>query len=106
MATELASEYDKLTSDLLNEFAPIKNRLVRDRPPKPWFNNEINVTRKAYRKLHAIWSRTHTNENWLAVKKSRNAYVNQLDKAKRSYYSELISDAKGDAKNCSIWSMA
>ena len=76
MATDLASEYDKLTSDLLNEFAPIKNRLVRDRPPKPWFNSEINVTRKAYRKLHAIWSRIRTIENWLAVKKSRNAYVN------------------------------
>ena len=68
MATDLASEYDKLTSDLLNEFAPIKNRLVIDRPPKPWFNSEINVTRKAYRKLHVIWSRTCTNENWLAVK--------------------------------------
>ena len=98
MATDLASEYDKLTSDLLNEFAPIKNRLVRDGPPKPWFNSKINVTRKAYRKLHAIWSRACTNENWLAVKKSRNAYVNQLNKAKRSYYSELISNAKGDAK--------
>ena len=97
-ATDLASEYDKLTSDLLDEFAPIKNRLVRDRSPKPWFNSEINVTRKAYRKLHAIWSRTRMNESWLAVKKSMNAYVNQLNKAKRSYYSELISNAKGDTK--------
>ena len=45
-----------------------------------------------------MWSRTHTNENWLAVKKSRNTYVNQLNKAKSSYYSQLISNAKGDAK--------
>ena len=52
-ATDIANKYDKLTSDLLDEFAPIKNRLVRDRSPKPWFNSEINVTRKAYRKLHA-----------------------------------------------------
>ena len=98
MATDLANEYDKLTLDLLNEFAPIKNRLVRDRPPKPWFDSEINVTRKAYRKLHAIWSWTCTNENWLAVKKSRNTYVNQLNKAKMLYYSELVLNAKGDAK--------
>ena len=98
MATDLASEYDKLTSDLLDEFASIKNRLVRDRSPKSWFNSEINVTRKAYRKLHATWSRTCMNESWLAVKKSRNAYVNQLNKAKRSYYSEHILNAKGDTK--------
>ena len=98
MATGLAIEYDKLTLYLLNQFAPIKNRLVRDRSPKPWFNSEINVARKAYRKSHAIWSMTHMNESWIAVKKSRNAYVNQLNKAKRSYYSELISNAKGDTQ--------
>ena len=28
--TDIASKYDKLTLDLLDEFAPIKNRIVRD----------------------------------------------------------------------------
>ena len=97
-ATDIASEYDRLTSNLLDQFAPIKKRLVRERLPKPWFNSEINEARRAYRKLHAIWSRTHTKEYWLALKKSRNAYVNLLNEAKRTYYSELISNAKGDTR--------
>ena len=97
-ATDLANEYDNLASNLLDQFTPIKKRLVKERSPKPWFNSEINVARRAYRKLHAIWSRSHTKENWLALKKSRNAYVNQLNEAKMTYYSELISNAKGDTR--------
>ena len=34
IVTDIASEYDKLTLDLLDEFAPIKNRTVRERSPK------------------------------------------------------------------------
>ena len=51
-ATQLADMYDNKILEILNDLAPIKNRLIKERVPKPWFSDEIDQIRKAYRKCH------------------------------------------------------
>ena len=41
-ATQLAETYDNKILEILNDLAPIKNRLIKERVPKPWFNDEID----------------------------------------------------------------
>ena len=40
--TQLAETYDNKILEILNNLAPVKNRLIKERVPKPWFNKEID----------------------------------------------------------------
>ena len=40
--TQLAETYDNKILEILNDLVPIKNRLIKERVPKPWFNDEID----------------------------------------------------------------
>ena len=85
--------------EILSDLAPIKNRLIKERVPKPGFNNEIDQIRKAYRKCHTNWIETREETDWQAVQKARNAYVKALNQAKKLHFSTKIREAKGNLKN-------
>ena len=93
-ATQLAETYDNKILEILNDLAPIKNRLIKERVPKPWFSDEIDQIRKAYRKRHTSWIKTHCETNWQAVKKAHNAYVKALNQAKKLHFSTKIRGQK------------
>ena len=97
-ATQLAETYDNKILEILNNPAPIKNRLIKERVPKPWFSDETDRIRKAYRKCHANWTKTHCETDWQAIQKAHNAYVKALNQAKKLHFSTKISEAKGNLK--------
>ena len=97
-ATQLAETYDNKILEILNDLAPVKNRLIKERVPKPWFNDEIDRIRKAYRKCHTSWIKTHCKTDWQAVQKACNAYVKALNQAKKLHFSTKIKEAKGNLK--------
>ena len=94
-ATQLAETYDNKILEILNDLAPSKNRLIKERVPKPRFSDEIDQTRKVYRKCHANWTKTHCETDWQAIQKACNAYVKALNQAKKLHFSTKISEAKG-----------
>ena len=69
-ATQLAETYDNKILEILNDLAPIKNRLIKERVPKPWFSDEIDRIRRDYRKCHTIWIKTHCETDWQAIQKA------------------------------------
>ena len=97
-ATQLAETYDNKILEILNDLAPIKKRLIKERVPKPWFSDEIDRIRKAYRKCHTKWTKTHCETDWQAIQKAHNAYVRALNQAKKLHFSTKISEAKGNPK--------
>ena len=97
-ATQLAETYDNKILEILNDLAPIKNRLIKERVPKPWFNDEIDQIRKAYRKCHTSWIKTQCETDWQAVQKAHNTYVKALNQAKKLHFSTKIREAKGNLK--------
>ena len=101
-ATQLAETYDNKILEILNNLAPVKNRLIKERIPEPWFSDEIDRIRKAYRKCHANWTKTHCETDWQAIQKAHNAYVKALNQAKKMHFSTKISEAKGNPKNSYI----
>ena len=58
-AIQLAETYGNKILEILNDLASIKKRLIKERVPKPWFSDEIDQIRKAYRKCHTNWTKTH-----------------------------------------------
>ena len=94
----LAETYDNKILEILNDLAPIKNRFIKERVPKPWFNEEIDQIRKAYRKCHTNWIKAHCETDWQAVQKACNSYVKALNQAKKLHFSTKISEAKGNLK--------
>ena len=97
-ATQLAETYDNKILEILNDRAPIKNRLIKERVPKPWFNDEIDQIRKIYRKCHTSWIKTQCETDWQAVQKAQNAYVKALNQAKKLHFSTKIREAKRNLK--------
>ena len=63
-ATQFTATYDNKILEILNDLAPIKKRLIKERVPKPWFSDEIDWIRKAYRKCHTNWTKTHCETDW------------------------------------------
>ena len=57
-AAQLTETYDNKILEILNYLAPSKKRLIKERVPKPWFSDEIDWIRKAYRKCHTNWTKT------------------------------------------------
>ena len=97
-ATQLAETYDNKILEILDDLAPFKNRLIKERVPKPWFNDDIDRIRKAYRKCHTNWIKTCCETDWQAIQKAHNAYVKALNLAKKLHFSTKISEAKGNLK--------
>ena len=96
--TQLAETYNNKILEILNDLAPVKKRLIKERVPKPWFSDEIDWIRKAYRKCHTNWTKTHCETDWQAVQKAHNDYVRALNQAKKLHFSTKISKAKGNPK--------
>ena len=69
-----------------------------ERVPKPWLSDEIDQIRKAYRKCHANWTKTHCETDWQAVQKAHNAYVKALNQAKKLHFSTKTSETEGNLK--------
>ena len=83
---------------ILDEMAPIEPKLIRERIPKPWYNENINQARKDYRKTCRKWSKSRNKDDWKAYKVLRNAYVKQLNEAKKDFYCSKIQSNKGNTK--------
>ena len=49
---------------IIDELAPITEKAVRDRTSKPWFNADINQSRKDYRKCFTIWQKHKDELSW------------------------------------------
>ena len=100
--TKKAEMLESELLSILDEMAPIEPKLIRERIPKPWYNENINQARKDYRKTCRKWSKSRNKDDWKAYKVLRNAYVKQLNEAKKDFYCSKIQSNKGNTKDFTI----
>jgi inhibitor of KinA sporulation pathway (predicted exonuclease) len=88
---------DKLKK-LLDKHAPIKQKTVISRAPKPWFSEEILDLKQRFRKAERMWRKYKTPELYELFKSARNKYSFAIFNEKRQKISDKIVSYKGNSK--------
>jgi len=98
---DLVDCYNSTLSQLLNEHAPFKSKIIRTRPHNPWYTQALKTLKLAKRHLKCIWSRTHSFEDYKNLRSATNHYHAAIMKAKRTYNSSLISSSSTNLRQ--LW---
>lgn len=95
---DLIIQFNTVLRDLLNKYAPQKQRLIVVRPSAPWYNEEIKLEKKKRRQLERRWRISRDlHDRKLFVAQCRK--VQQLiSLSKSDYYTSLISENQSDQK--------
>ena len=99
--SDLVNCYNLTLSQLLNKHAPLKSKIIRTKPPNPWFTQALQKLKLAKRRLERIWSRTHSLEDHKNLRSATNQYHAAIIKAKRTYNSSLISSSSANPRQ--LW---
>ena len=81
-----AATYNKVLEELINKHAPMKTKVVHDKPTVPWHNEEIANSRRERRKAERQYRR----------KKSEITSV--ISTAKSEFFRKSIEEAGHDQK--------
>ena len=52
---EVVTKFQASLLHILDSTAPTETKFVRDRPPKPWMNDEVLLARRTYRRCATFW---------------------------------------------------
>ena len=70
----------------------MQSRKIRNRSRPPWFDDEIMQARRDRRKAEKRWRRTGLASDLLAFKSKRNYVIYIMNNARRTYYSQVITE--------------
>ena len=94
----LSDCFNKTLTDILDKFAPLKTRIMINRPKVPWFNDDIKQLKRQHRHLEKRAVKTDLPGDWNNYHKVRNQYSAFLKSARVNYYSNLIDQCAGDSR--------
>ena len=95
---DLVRCYNATLSQILDNHAPLRKKVVIDRPRLPWFNDELKNLKAKRRKLEKQMLKSRSQHDRDVYCNFRNKYSELLNKARNNYYSDLISDCAGNSK--------
>ena len=101
---------DELTSfsfhqcvlNVLNTFAPIKNRLTVIRPAAPWFNLVIKAQKQVRRRAERLFRKTKLTVHKQIMKFQKNKTIKIINQEKKKYISDQISSCKNSKQLYSV----
>ena len=93
----LSDCFNKTLTDIPDKFAPLKTRIMINRPKVPWFNDDIKQLKRQRRRLEKRAVKTDLPGDWNNYHKVRNRYSAFLKSARVNYYSNLIDQCAGDS---------
>ena len=96
---KLVALYENVLVDLIDKYAPIKTRLVINRPKAPWMNEEILKEKKIKRKCERKWRATKLPQDKEIFKVQKKKYDRLLRDAHTRYLSSLVIDNANDPKS-------
>ena len=88
----LAHEYNLTLKKLTDRHAPLKTKVLRARPSAPWYNADIDAAKRRRRKAERVWRKSKSLADFTEFKSSRNRVTYLINKAKKTYYTDFISD--------------
>ena len=93
-------EFMSIFSKLYNTYLPVKTvRLSTTRGDKPWLTNGLRNACNKKNRLYKICVRSRTLAAEMRYKTYKNKLTTTMRVAEKTYYSKLLTDAKGNAKN-------
>ena len=90
--------FNMTLTDILDKHAPLKTRIMINRPKIPWFNDDIKQLKRKRRRLEKKALKTDLPGDWNNYHKVRNQYSALLKSASVNYYSNLIDQCAGDSR--------
>jgi len=90
--------FNTTLSTILNDHAPLKNRIVTIRPTAPWYGEEIKTAKKQRRKAESIWRKSNLIIHREIYIQHRNTVNNLIYKAKKNFYQHKINENNDNQK--------
>ena len=92
---EIVSAYNNIMTDTLDNHAPAVKKTITVHPEAPWYNEEIDLAKKARRKAEKTWRKTKLTVHREIYVGTRETVNLLLQRAKEHHYSNLIAESDG-----------
>jgi len=94
----LVNLYNKTLSNLIDKHAPLKEKLVVDRPCSAWFGDNVRAAKEERRLAENNWRKSGLEIHRQIYKNARNKYTNTVRQAKSQYIQTQLSESAGNPK--------
>ena len=88
-----ADSFNATIQSLVENYAPLRERRIHDRPPAPWICDNINEQKKKRRAAERRWSKTGLDIDRETFRIQKNKVNYLIAKSKIDYYNNVISDS-------------
>ncbi len=86
---------ESLFSSTLDTVSPLRLRKIKEKSPKPWYNEHTRALKRTARKMECSWRQTKLEVFCIAWQKSTLSYRKKTLKTARSnYFSSLLEENK------------
>ncbi len=85
---------DSLFSSTLDTVAPLRFRKIKEKSPKPWYNEHTRALKRAARKMEHSWRKTKLEVFCMAWRESTLSYRKAIKTARSDYFSSLLEENK------------
>ena len=94
--SELCDQYENILSSILDNYAPLRNKIVKRRPVASWFTQDIVVEKAKRCRLELRWRLTKNSADLNLCLGQRRLVKVMVNSAKMRFNSSLIKDSKSD----------
>ena len=94
----LINQYNDGIRSLIEKHAPLKEKLVVQRPANPWMSEDVRARKREIQKAERIWRRRRLCVDFQIYQDQLRAFSNFLKCAKRSFYRNKIFECGRDAR--------
>nr|XP_054601584.1 uncharacterized protein LOC129164699 [Nothobranchius furzeri] len=94
----LTSQFNEHCLSILDNICPVRTRSVPAVNPTPWFKDSLRSLKRQCRKIERLWKKTHLHVHLLHLKDLLTSFNSAVRDARVSYFSNLVSQSKGNPK--------
>uniref|UniRef100_A0A8C6K7Y3 Reverse transcriptase domain-containing protein n=1 Tax=Nothobranchius furzeri TaxID=105023 RepID=A0A8C6K7Y3_NOTFU len=94
----LTSQFNEHCLSILDNICPVRTRSVPAVNPTPWFNDSLRSLKRQCRKIERLWKKTHLHVHLLHLKDLLTSFNSAVRDARVSFFSNLVSQSKGNPK--------
>ncbi|KAK6181917.1 hypothetical protein SNE40_009694 [Patella caerulea] len=96
--SEQVEVYDKVLTDLLNDYAPLLTKTITIRPNTKWYNDEIRQSKRLRRKAEKKWRKSKLEIDRQIYNSTRTNTNNLMAAAKKQHFQQQLKDNKRNTK--------
>lgn len=90
--SDLINCYSSTLTTLLDKHAPVKTKLITNKPKLPWMSDDIKALKRQRRKAEKKWRDSNLLNDRSTFCKLKNKVVYTMNKARREYYTNFVTE--------------